>query len=249
MSESLIYTIDDDVDFNMVLKMALKPFDVIVKTHSSPEEFVKSVKGKLPDLCILDLNLDPRSGGEGFQLLKAMRNVIGKELPIFIMSKRGEKDDVLKAMDMGANDFIPKPLDDRYLLQKLRTYLPKNGLLQDVDNVYSKVSEKDKTAEIITNFKLVRISFEELEIESEILLSKEMNLYFEGDALEMIFENRRMNFKVIESSNTESGKCRAKLERELSDDEFFALRRWLTRKKVEALSQMKNESTEEVEQS
>lgn len=245
MAESIIYTIDDDADFNMVLKMALKPFDVTVVTHTNADDFAKSVKSKLPDLCILDLNLDPRSGGEGFQLLGAMRNVIGKDLPIFIMSKRGEKEDVLRAMELGANDFVPKPLDDRYLLNKLKTFLSENVKLKELDSHYSHIPEKDKAAGIKTKFKLQRLSLEEIEVESEIFLTKEMNLYFEGHILNEIFNSSRMNFKVIDSWITEEGPCRAKLEKELSHEELFAVRRWLIKKKLQGFLSTEQDSQEE----
>jgi two-component system response regulator ResD len=249
VTESVIYTIDDDADFNMVLKLALKPYNIHVVTHTNADDFVKSVKTKLPDLCILDLNLEQSSGGEGFQLLGAMRNVLGNQLPIFIMSKRGEKDDVLKAMEMGANDFVPKPLDDKYLLSKLKSFLPNNGDLKDLDVHFSKVSERDRNAEIKTGFKLLRLSLEEIEVESDIFLTKEMNLYFIGDILEEVFNNPRMNFKVIDSWITDEGPCRAKLEKELSHEEFFSLRRWLIQKKIEGFSELSAASLDSSEES
>jgi DNA-binding response OmpR family regulator len=247
VAESLIYTIDDDVDFNMLLKMTLKSYNIQVVTHTNADDFTKSVKLKLPDLCILDLNLDTTFGSEGFQLLGAMRNVLGNKLPIFIMSKRGDSEDVLKAMDLGANDFVPKPLDDKYLLSKLKTFLPDNGELKDLDIHFSGIAERDKSAEITAKFKLLRLSLEEMEVESDIFLTKEMNLYFEGDILQEVFNNPRMNFKVIDSQVTDDGPCRAKLEKELSHEELFSLRRWLVRKKLETLSNMSaSEQSEEI---
>lgn len=230
VSETLIYTIDDDVDFNMVLKMALKPYNIRVITHISASEFTKSVRNKLPDLCILDLNLESSLGGEGFQLLGAMRNILGNELPIFIMSKRGDRADVLKAMELGANDFIPKPLDDRYLLTKLKSFFPNNLALRDIETHYSHIALRDRSAQIDTNFKLVAASLNEIEVESDVLLTKETNLFLSGDILMEIFSNSRMNFKVMDSWVTDSGENRAKLERELTQDEYFSIRRWLVNK-------------------
>ncbi len=225
MSDFLIYTIDDDVDFNMVLKAALKPYNIQVKTHLTPGEFTKSVKEKLPNLCILDLNL--QNDGEGFQLLRAMRNVIGDQLPIFIMSKRGSKDDVFKAMDSGATDFIPKPLDDKYLLLKLKEYVRDSKELDELDHDYIYVAESDKAATIDVDFKVINVGIDIMEVESDVFLAKESTMSFGGEIIKNIFGQTPLNFKVIENWQVDDRLFRAKIERELSAEQLFALRRWL----------------------
>lgn len=232
MNEFLIYTIDDDVDFNMILKLAMKKYDIRIKTHTSAVNFTKSVKIKEPDLCILDLNLDNQ--GEGFQLLKAMRNVIGDTLPIFIMSRRGERGDVLKAMELGATDFIPKPLDDKYLLLKLKEYFLDNKEIQSIEHNYSKLQDEDRNAAIKMEFSIINVGIDLLEVEGDIFLTKEMNLKFSGNVIEDIFSERSLNFKVIDSWQVEVGKFRAKLEKELSIQQVYSVRRWIIQKSLES---------------
>ncbi|MDP7319096.1 MAG: response regulator [Bacteriovoracaceae bacterium] len=228
MSEFLIYTIDDDQDFNMILKMALKPFDIEIKTYNHPQEFTLSVKKRMPNLCILDLNL--KNDGEGFQLLKAMRNVLGEELPIFIMSKRGNKEDVLRAMEYGATDFIPKPLDDRYLLLKLKDFAPHLKKLKELEAHYSKVSEQDSSATLDLDFELMKVGLGFIEIRGEFLLTKESQMSLAGDALEEIFGHPSLSFKVLESWQIDETHFGARLERELTVEQIFSLRRYLLAK-------------------
>ncbi|MFT6630413.1 MAG: DNA-binding response OmpR family regulator [Bacteriovoracaceae bacterium] len=225
MSKLLVYTIDDDKDFNMVLKMSLREYEVELKTHTNPQDFTESVKEKMPDLCILDLNLE--KDGEGFQLLKAMRNVLGEALPIFVMSKRGSREDVFRAMESGANDFIPKPLDDKYLLLKLKEYMPHCKEVQEMDHSFSKIPATDRDGIIDINFKLIRVGINIFEIESDTFLTKEMILNLKGDIINDIFSEEKFTFKVIESWQVSDTLFRAKLEREFTPEQLFSLRRWL----------------------
>jgi len=228
MSRSLIYTIDDDADFNMVLKMALKNHDIDVITHTGPEDFIKSVKQKKPDLCIIDLNLD--KGGEGFQLLKAMRNVIGSTLPIFIMSKRGSEEDVSTAMEIGATDFIPKPLDDMYLLLKLKHYLQGNKKVQDIESHLIKVSENENELSLFGDYRIKKLSLDNIELEGDVFLLKEMVLNFSGDIFKEIFNKNKLKFKIQDSWQIDESKFGISLIREYSHEDFMSFRRWLISK-------------------
>lgn len=225
MSEPLVYTIDDDIDFNMMLKLALKPYEIEIVTHVNPEDFTKSVKKRKPDLCILDLNL--QRDGEGFQLLKAMRNVIGSELPIFIMSKRADRDDVLKAMEIGATDFIPKPLDDKFLLLKLKTYLKGCKGLKELEAHTVKVDPLDSEADIEVKFKVSRIGLEYLELSSNVMFNKSSIISLNGNILNEIFGKDIMRFKVEDCRQNDDSSYTLIIEREYEPEEFFQLRRWL----------------------
>ena len=225
MSNPLVYTIDDDIDFNMMLKLALKPYDIEIVTHLNPEDFTKSVKERKPDLCILDLNL--QRDGEGFQLLKAMRNVIGSELPIFIMSKRADRDDVLKAMECGATDFIPKPLDDKFLLLKLKSYLKGCKGLKDLEPHTVKIDQLDSEADIEVKFNVTRVGLEFIELSSHVMFNKNSIISINGNILNEVFGKEIMRFKVEDCRQNDDLTYTIVVEREYVAEEFFQLRRWL----------------------
>ncbi len=227
MSLSLIYTIDDDLDFNMMLELALKPYNISVKTHSTVASFTESVKMKIPDACIVDFNLD-KLMGEGFQLVKAIRNVIGKELPIFVMSRRGDKADVDMAIALGANDFIPKPLDDTYLLTKLKHFLPENILLSEVEILLAIVGESKNEMVLTTSIYLKEVSLTGIIVESDAFFAKESLIYCEGALLNDLYgKAERMSFKVLDSWTIDGGRYGAKLETEITKEQYFSKRRWL----------------------
>ncbi len=220
-----IYTIDDDADFNMLLKVSLGRYGFDTKTHQDPKSFTDSVREKQPDLCILDLNL--ATGGEGFQLLKAMRNIIGDDLPIFIMSKRGDREDVLKAMKFGATDFIPKPLDDHYLLLKMKEYFPHCVNLKPIMENSSHITGTDCNATVCFDFSIKTVGLDHLEIEGDVFFSKDINASFYGEEFQEIYGVANLQFKITDCWQITPEKFGARLEKDLSIEEYFSVRRWL----------------------
>ena len=193
----MIYTLDDDESFNFILKKSIETFGIQVKTHLHSADFTASVKQMKPDLCIIDINLDHM--GEGFQLLKAIRNVIGDKLPVIVMSKRAEQEDVQKVMAFGANDFLPKPLDDHYLFAKLVKYYPDNTHLKGFHFEELSVAAHDVDGKLYLPFKLLKIDGLKFEIEGDHFLVKDSDIIIEGGFAKQLFNKNEMTFRVLDS--------------------------------------------------
>ncbi len=226
MSSLLIYTIDDDTDFNQLLKMALKPYNISLKTHETAAEFTKSFKEKKPDLCILDLNLN-KNGGEGFQLIKAIRNVIGKDLTIWAMSRRSGEEDVKKALIAGANDFLPKPLDDQLLCLKLGQLFPENKNFMNLVAESVNIDPIDHDTLVKVFFELKHVGMDYLELTSDTLFGKNQNIKLTGEILKEIFNNNSLLVKVIETHQCDDSYYKIKVHRNYSQEEYLSLRKWL----------------------
>ncbi len=121
MKKINILTIDDDLDFNRLLQVKLKKISTNIKTTTTPEEFLEEIKTFKPDLCIIDINLDKYLGA-GFQLIQAIRNRLESQLIIFVISRRSSQEDMAYALELGANEYLPKPLDDLLLREKINQY-------------------------------------------------------------------------------------------------------------------------------
>ena len=226
MNSYLIYTIDDDHDFNMLLKMALKPYEIELKTHETVDAFTASFKKQKPDLCILDLNLN-KTGGEGFQLIKAIRNVIGLHLPIWSMSRRGGAEDVQKALSAGANDFIPKPLDDHFLALKLGQLFPEHPDFKNLEVEIVKVEPVNEQAVITISFSIIEVSLDFILLKSEAMVGKNQNIQLKGDCLQEIFNKNHLLVKVLETQQDPEDNYLIKVQRNYSKEEYLNLRKWL----------------------
>lgn len=122
MKDKRILTIDDDEDINQLVKIILNKNGYEVETSSEIEDFFRKVVEFKPHLCIVDLNLGDHEGF-GYNIIELMRKKIGKEVIIIIMSRRNSAEDITRALECGANDYIQKPIDEQIIISKLDVFL------------------------------------------------------------------------------------------------------------------------------
>jgi len=98
--------------------MALKEKDTIVVTASDGREAMRLVYSECPDLIILDIIM-PRL--DGWQVCQRVREM--SDVPIIILTAKTEKKDIVKGLDLGADDYLVKPFIVEELLARVRAAL------------------------------------------------------------------------------------------------------------------------------
>ncbi|PBQ30613.1 DNA-binding response regulator [Sphingobacteriaceae bacterium] len=124
MNRPEILVIDDEEQIQKLLKITLQTNDFVVSSALNASEGMLQAKKVNPDLILLDLGLPDENGHE---LLKKLRAWYTK--PIIILSAQSSEEDIVKALDNGANDYLVKPFRTGELLARLRSSL---RTLQDV---------------------------------------------------------------------------------------------------------------------
>jgi PleD family two-component response regulator len=115
-----ILAIDDDPDILKSVNWLLER-DYNVFTLPSPDKIKTILRKTTPDLFILDCNM---SSCDGFELIPLIRkNPEHKETPIVCLTSAGTVEDISKAITLGANDFITKPIDGTLLKGKISAHL------------------------------------------------------------------------------------------------------------------------------
>jgi len=191
-----ILNLDDDPDFNNILRVILKKEGFKLKSATTPEEFAKLINKEPPLLCLVDINLDVAMGA-GYQMIQAMRNRLGFELPILVISRRASQEDIGRALELGANDFIPKPIDDTYLIQKINQYLPRENFKP---LPYFKVSQKDWPCEVSFNLEIYSLSEFGITFTSNHFLSKGTYLQVDGEFVrDLTGEQRPLKLSIHNS--------------------------------------------------
>lgn len=79
------------------------------------------VRQHRPALLILDLNMPKRGGLEVLRTLRREPDM--KDLPILVLSAQGQADTAYRVLEAGASEFLPKPVDTRRFLQRVRLLL------------------------------------------------------------------------------------------------------------------------------
>ncbi len=116
--ESTILIIDDDEKLNRLLTDFLSEFGFKTLTAIHPEDGLKKLKRKSPDLVILDVMLP---GMDGFEVCKTIRR--HSMVPIIMLTARGELMDKVVGLELGADDYLPKPFEPRELVARIHSVL------------------------------------------------------------------------------------------------------------------------------
>jgi len=121
MAKERILVVEDDDDILQLLKYNLTKEGYRVTGVASGEEAVKAVALSVPDLILLDLMLPGMDGLEVCRLLK--RADRSGNIPIIMLTAKGEEADIVTGLELGADDYITKPFSPRVVLARVRTVL------------------------------------------------------------------------------------------------------------------------------
>jgi len=113
--QETILIIDDEVQIRRLLEITLSANGYKISEASTGKEGLTLAATRQPALIILDLGLPDT---DGLDILKKLREWYLK--PIIILSVRNSEDDIIKALDNGANDYLSKPFRTGELLARIR---------------------------------------------------------------------------------------------------------------------------------
>ena len=117
----LVTVLDDDPSFRKALEVVLGRFGLDIRATADPEWFVELARNVKPDLLLVDLQLDS-PGVTGFDVIKRLR-AQDPQAVIVVISGGKDRETLMHALEIGANDFILKPLDRVLLASKLARYV------------------------------------------------------------------------------------------------------------------------------
>ena len=117
-TDDSILIIDDEVQIRRLLEITLSAHGYKTNDASSGKEGLIAAATHHPSLIILDLGLPD---ADGMVILKKLREWYTK--PVMILSVRNSEDDIIKALDNGANDYLIKPFRTGELLARIRAAL------------------------------------------------------------------------------------------------------------------------------
>ena len=153
-----ILIVDDDDKIRDLLKQYLKNNNFFVSTAinaSDAEEKLKIVKF---DLAIIDIMMP---GKDGLQLTKEIRENI--DLPIILLTAKGEAEDRVRGLELGAEDYLPKPFEPKELLLRIKNVIKRIKKDKHIINVIKigKANINIKKMEIQKDKKIIKINASE----------------------------------------------------------------------------------------
>lgn len=123
MKKPVILSVEDEEDIQELVSFNLVKAGFKVLLAESGEQAIEQLGGTSPDLVILDLMLP---GMNGLEVCKTMKRIDSlKEIPIIMLTAKGEEIDIITGLDLGADDYVSKPFSPKILIARIKAVLRK----------------------------------------------------------------------------------------------------------------------------
>ena len=164
-----ILMIEDDIELAQILIQYLSKFNISVTNFADPFLALSAIRLDTYDLVILDLTLP---GMDGLEVCKEL--VAKHEIPIIISSARSDISDKVLALELGADDYLPKPYDPRELEVRIKTILRRfNKSLESLNKQHKEIFHlNEEKKEITKNTVPLEFTFAEYQIMSLLCRNK-----------------------------------------------------------------------------
>jgi two-component system phosphate regulon response regulator OmpR len=130
-SGTQVLIVDDDEALNTLLSEYLGRFGFGVRAFAHPEAGLRALKADPPDILILDVML-PET--DGLTLCRKIRET--SRVPIIMLTARGDVLDRIVGLEMGADDYLPKPFEPRELVARMQAVLRRgNAQSKDITRI------------------------------------------------------------------------------------------------------------------
>ncbi len=128
-----VMAVDDDKDLLLLLEHMLQKEGCDVTLVESGQECLQMVGFSCPDLILLDVLMPEMDGFEVCRKLKEIPEL--QEVPVIFITGLADRENILKGFEVGGVDYIPKPLDYRLTMARIKAALQSGELLKDKSNL------------------------------------------------------------------------------------------------------------------
>lgn len=155
-----VLIVDDSKDMQFILSNILKEQGYETISVGDGERAIKEVKARAPNLVLLDIKLP---GMDGMKILEEMKQ-IDKDLIIIMLTAFGDVKDAVRAMRLGAFDYITKPFDNEEMLLIIKKALQTQYLSKEVEVLRRRLGEKLAIDEVMGSSPAVKQVLKQVEV-------------------------------------------------------------------------------------
>jgi DNA-binding response OmpR family regulator len=124
-STTRVVVVEDEQDLLDLVRYNLAKEGYQIQTSMTGEEALRIVRSEKPDIVLLDLMLPGMDGLEVCRALKAREQTAS--IPVIMLTAKGEESDIVRGLEMGADDYITKPFSPRVLLARITAVLRRHA--------------------------------------------------------------------------------------------------------------------------
>ena len=165
MAKETILIVEDDEDILELISYNLNKNAYKVLSSSSGENGLEKLEKNNPELILLDLMLP---GIDGFEFCKKVKaNEKTKNIPIIMLTARGEDADIVTGLELGADDYITKPFSPSILIARIKSVLRRNNLDKKQDDgliIIDELTINPLKHEVSVNGKIIDLTSNEFQV-------------------------------------------------------------------------------------
>ena len=129
----MIYLVEDDASIRELVAYALNNSGFEAEGFAAPADFWRAMEHRRPQLVLLDIMLP---GEDGLQILKKLRSAPAtRRLPVIMVTAKGSEYETVMGLELGADDYIPKPFGMMELVARVKAVLRRSGSLPQEEAV------------------------------------------------------------------------------------------------------------------
>ena len=129
MGQEVVIVVEDESDIREVIEHNLCREGYVVRATPNGEDGLHLARTASPDLVLLDLMLPGLDGVEVCRRLKA--DPVTRSIPVIMVTAKGEESDVVRGLDVGADDYVAKPFSPKELLARVKAVLRRGPLKEE----------------------------------------------------------------------------------------------------------------------
>ena len=163
MKNNKILLVDDEQDILELLEYNLVKQDFDIVKCDNGEDALSVSRDQDIDLILLDLMLPGISGIDVCRILK--NDEITKNIPIIMITAKGEESDIIKGLEVGADDYVTKPFSISVLTARIKSILRRNSYTEKSSiNSFEELSIEVNSREVYVDKKRIDLTYTEFEI-------------------------------------------------------------------------------------
>ncbi len=139
MANPNIVVVEDEEDIQELIEYNLNKNQFNAISYFSGEKALAAIPQIMPDLILLDIMLP---GMDGLEVCKKLKNSeITRELPIIMLTARGEEEDIIRGFEHGADDYVTKPFSPKVLISRIKAVLKRQKVDKYEQDLIVKIHE------------------------------------------------------------------------------------------------------------
>lgn len=160
-----VLLVEDEHDFQRVLAeyLSLSGYDVLTADHG--KEGLEKFKKEHVDICILDVMMPVM---DGFELAENIRR-LDKDIPIIFLTAKNQKEDKLKGLKIGADDYMTKPFDAEELVLRMSNILRRSAGREEENRIVGGLELKMDQLKLVTEQQEYQVTIREAELLSYLI--------------------------------------------------------------------------------